>query len=105
MIVDTLNPKVGLLTDIDCTSGGKRIFSENDLEWLGLMRCLRDTGMPIAQMCRFAELARAGAGTVAERTALLEEHARSVEAQLELLLRQQRNLHGKIAFYRRDCTS
>jgi hypothetical protein len=57
--------------------------------------------MPIAQMCRFAELARAGDGTVAQRIALLEEHARGVEAQFELLRRQQRNLRGKIAYYRR----
>lgn len=102
--LDTLRyyEKIGLLTDIDRTSGGKRIFSDDDLGWLGLLRCLRDTGMPIAQMCRFAELARAGGSTVAERTTLLEEHARGVETQIELLLRQQRNLHEKIAYYRRE---
>jgi DNA-binding transcriptional MerR regulator len=101
--LDTLRyyEKIGLLTEIDRTSGGKRVFSDDDLEWLGLLRCLRDTGMPIAQMCRFAELVRAGDSTVAERAALLEEHARGVETQLELLLRQQRHLHDKIAYYRR----
>jgi DNA-binding transcriptional MerR regulator len=101
--LDTLRyyEKIGLLADIDRTSGGKRIFSDDDLDWLGLLRCLRDTGMPIAQMCCFAELARAGDGTIAERTALLEEHSRVVETQLELLLRQQHNLHNKIAYYRR----
>ncbi|MEV6522379.1 MerR family transcriptional regulator [Longispora sp. NPDC051575] len=102
--LDTLRyyEKIGLLADIDRTSGGRRVFSDDDLGWLSLLRCLRDTGMPIARMCRFAELARAGADTVAERTGLLEEHARGVEAQLELLLRQQRNLNDKIAFYRRQ---
>jgi DNA-binding transcriptional MerR regulator len=102
--LDTLRyyEKIGLLADIDRTSGGKRIFSDDDLGWLGLLRCLRDTGMPIAQMCRFAELTRAGDGTAAERIALLEEHARDVETRLELLLHQQRHLNGKIAFYRRE---
>jgi len=101
--LDTLRyyEKIGLLTQIDRTSGGKRVFSDADLEWLGLLRCLRDTGMPIAQMYRFAELARAGDSTVAEQAALLEEHARGVERELELLLRQQQHLHGKIAYYRR----
>ncbi|GIG63333.1 MerR family transcriptional regulator [Longispora fulva] len=102
--LDTLRyyEKIGLLADIDRTSGGRRTFSDDDLGWLALLRCLRDTGMPIARMCRFAELARADTGSLAERIALLEEHAVGVAAQLDLLLRQQRNLQDKIAFYRRQ---
>ena len=102
--LDTLRyyEKIGLLSDIDRTSGGKRIFSDDDLGWLGLLRCLRDTGMPIAQMCRFAELVRSGDITITERVELLEEHARGVETQLELLLRQQQHLHDKIAYYQRE---
>lgn len=102
--LDTLRyyEKIGLLSDIDRTSGGKRIFSDDDLGWLGLLRCLRDTGMPIARMCRFAELVRAGEGTIPERVSLLTEHERGVETQLELLLRQQQHLRDKIAYYRRE---
>src|SRR5690348_6780589 len=29
---------------------GHRRFGEDDLEWLEVLRCLRDTGMPIARM-------------------------------------------------------
>ena len=29
-----------------------QIFSDADVEWLGTLRCLRDTGMPISRMIR-----------------------------------------------------
>jgi DNA-binding transcriptional MerR regulator len=46
-----------------------------------VLRCLRDTGMPIAQMRRYPELARRGQATMAERLSLLTEHDRLLQAQ------------------------
>lgn len=102
--LDTLRyyEKIGLLHDIGRTSGGKRVFTDDDLGWLEMLRCLRDTGMPIAQMCRYAELARDGEQTFAERIELLEEHARGVDAQMLLLQRQRDRLTSKISWYRSE---
>jgi DNA-binding transcriptional MerR regulator len=99
--LDTLRyyEKIGLLSDVDRTTGGRRIFSDDDLGWLALLRCLRDTGMPIAQMCRYAELAREGDHTAVERMELLREHAAQVEEQMRLLERQHAHLREKIRFY------
>jgi DNA-binding transcriptional MerR regulator len=99
--LDTLRyyERIGLLSEIDRTPGGQRVFSDDDLGWLGLLRCLRDTGMPINQMCRFAELARTGDQTIADRVTLLREHAAAVEEQMELLDRQFRHLREKIRYY------
>jgi DNA-binding transcriptional MerR regulator len=54
--LDTLRyyERVGLLYGIERTTGGQRVFSDDDLEWLSVLRCLRDTGMPIAAMRRYA---------------------------------------------------
>jgi DNA-binding transcriptional MerR regulator len=70
--LDTLRyyERIGLLDDIGRAPSGHRRFREEDLEWLGVLRCLRDTGMPIAQMCRYAELARCGQPTLADRLTL-----------------------------------
>ena len=64
--LDTLRyyERIGLLDDIGRAPSGHRRFREEDLEWLGVLRCLRDTGMPIAQMRRYAELARGGEPTM-----------------------------------------
>ncbi|GAB4059770.1 MerR family transcriptional regulator [Catellatospora paridis] len=102
--LDTLRyyERIGLLSEVDRTPGGQRVFSDDDLGWLGLLRCLRDTGMPINQMCRFAELARTGDRTVADRVELLRAHAEAVEEQMALLERQYGHLREKIRYYERE---
>ncbi|OWV06509.1 MerR family transcriptional regulator [Micromonospora wenchangensis] len=99
--LDTLRyyEKIGLLSGVGRTSGGRRVFTDDDLSWLVVFRCLRDTGMPIAEMCRYAELSREGEHTVAARQELLEQHAARVEEQLTLLQRQYAHLREKIRFY------
>jgi DNA-binding transcriptional MerR regulator len=71
-----------------------------DLEWLEVLRCLRDTGMPIAQMRRYAGLARCGDATLVERMNLLTEHELTVQGKIALLQAQQEHLREKIDWYR-----
>jgi DNA-binding transcriptional MerR regulator len=99
--IDTLRyyERIGLLSEVDRTPGGQRVFSDDDLGWLGMLRCLRDTGMPINQMCRFAELSRTGDETITDRVELLRAHAAAVEEQMALLERQYGNLRAKIRHY------
>ncbi|WP_031007884.1 MerR family transcriptional regulator [Streptomyces sp. NRRL F-5727] len=101
--LDTLRyyERIGLLGTVHRSATGHRRYTAHDLEWLYVLRCLRDTGMPIAGMRRFAELVRAGDGTFAERLALLERHHGAAEEQITKLRAQQDYLHTKIAFYRR----
>lgn len=100
--IDTLRyyEKIGLLSDIARNASGRRVFSENDLQWLGMLRCLRETGMPIAEMLRYSELARGGTETVPERLELLQDHDRRVEEQIARLREQQEHIKFKIGFYR-----
>jgi DNA-binding transcriptional MerR regulator len=100
--LDTLRyyERIGLLHQIGRTAGGQRRFTDVDVLWLLMLRCLRDTGMPIARMLRYAELARGGDETVAERIALLEEHDRAVDDQVRVLRGQQEHLRDKIRWYR-----
>jgi len=67
-----------------------------------VLRCLRDTGMPIAQMRRYAELARGGQATLAERMKLLTEHDARVEGRIALLQAQRKHLQEKIDWYRKQ---
>jgi DNA-binding transcriptional MerR regulator len=100
--LDTLRyyERIGLLDDIARTPGGRRSFTDDDIDWLGVLRCLRETGMPIAQMLRYAELCREGDGTIAERITLLEAHDRAVDLQIRELRAQQEHIRDKIAWYR-----
>jgi len=100
--LDTLRyyERIGLLEPVARNAAGQRRFTEEDLGWLDLIRCLRDTGMPIAEMLRFAELTRTGEHTIAERIALLEAHDRKVEEQIAALCEKQEAIKRKIAYYR-----
>jgi DNA-binding transcriptional MerR regulator len=100
--LDTLRyyERIGLLDDIDRAPSGHRRFRDDDLEWLGVLRCLRETGMPIAQMRRYAELTRRGKATMAERLSLLTEHDRQVQERVALLQAQHNHLREKIDWYR-----
>lgn len=99
--IDTLRyyEREGILRPIARTSGGHRTYTEDDLGWLDLVHCLRDTGMPIADLRRYAELSLDEA-TLAARVALLEEHDRRVQDSIDTLRAQQDRLREKIRWYR-----
>jgi DNA-binding transcriptional MerR regulator len=99
--LDTLRyyERIGLLGGIARTAGGQRIFTDEDVWWLGMLRCLRETGMPIAQMIRYASLNRDSSAN-GERVALLEEHDEEVTRKLAELTEQRDYLRGKIRYYR-----
>ncbi|MBG0562377.1 MerR family transcriptional regulator [Actinoplanes aureus] len=100
--IDTIRyyEKIGLMHGIRRDSGGRRVFSEDDLSRLGLLRCLRDSGMPIARLRRFAELLQGGDATADQRTALLEEHDREIDEKVAQLRREQERVREKIKWYR-----
>lgn len=100
--LDTLRyyERVGLLGPVDRGPGGRRRYADESLEWLRVLRCLRDTGMPIAQMRRYAELARAGESTLRQRLHLLAEHDARVEEHIADLRAQQDHIRRKIDWYR-----
>lgn len=99
--LDTLRyyEREGVLEPVARTAGGRRSYSEGDLAWLELVRCLRDTGMPIADLKRYAELCSDDA-TIPERIAMLEAHDAQVRAQVAELEAQRERIAHKIDYYR-----
>ncbi|MGW4943146.1 MerR family transcriptional regulator [Actinoplanes sp. NPDC004185] len=92
--------RVGLLPRIRRTATGRRVFSETDLKWLSLLRCLRDTGMPIAEMQQFVHLMNGGAATTAERAEVLSAHEQRVADQISRLQGHLVQIRSKIETYR-----
>jgi DNA-binding transcriptional MerR regulator len=63
--------RIGLMPHVDRSGTGQRRFSNRDLDWLAFVAKLRLTGMPVADMVRYAELVREGDSTRRERRELL----------------------------------
>jgi DNA-binding transcriptional MerR regulator len=100
MSIDTLRyyEREGILPAVARTSGGRRAYTTDDLARLDFLRCLRDTGMPIAKLRRYAELAD-DPTTMRERATLLEEHFAATEEAIAALQSSQRRLLHKIDWY------
>lgn len=101
MSLDTLRyyEKEGLLRRVDRAPSGHRRYRADDVELLHLIRCLRDTDMPISRLREFAELVRAGDHTVPERLHVLQEHQRMLDEHVAQIRRRQEGIQNKIDHY------
>jgi len=91
--------RIGLLGAVAQRDNGHREFGPRDVAWVEVLQRLRETGMPIREMLRYAELRHAGDSTLAQRRELLAAHAAALEAALQ---RQRAHLgivRRKIAIY------
>lgn len=77
--------KEGLLPFVERSSGGIRMFKDEDLEWLRLLGCLKKAGMPLKEIRDFMACSRQGDATIGRRLELIEKQRQSV-------LEQQRQL-------------
>ncbi|WP_433540105.1 MerR family transcriptional regulator [Streptosporangium sandarakinum] len=91
--------RIGLIHEVERDPSGHRAYTESDLAWLDFLTRLRSTGMPIADMCRYAELRRRGPGTTAERRRILEAHRERVRTRIARLTEDLGILDYKIDFY------
>jgi DNA-binding transcriptional MerR regulator len=91
--------RIGLMPHVDRSNTGQRRFTNRDLEWLEFVTKLRLTGMPVADMVRYAELIRVGEETFEERQELLERTRRDVIGRIRELQDTVAVLDHKIGFY------
>ena len=89
------------LRPIPRTSGGQRVYDASDVEWLLLCNRLRESGMPIATLKKFAHLVRSGPGNERERLTLLENHESTVQRRIAELTASLEIIHGKVETYRK----
>ncbi len=100
--IDTLRyyERIGLIAPVGRAPSGHRRYSQEDLDWIGLLIRLRETAMPLAQMIHFAHLRRQGPSTTTERRLLLEHHQHAIAQQMRRLEQHRDALHDKITRYK-----
>ncbi|WP_328544835.1 MerR family transcriptional regulator [Streptomyces europaeiscabiei] len=91
--------RIGLMPHIDRSHTGQRRYRNRDLDWLDLVGKLRLTGMPVADMVRYAELVREGDDTYSERFELLKATRQDVLSRIAELQGTLNVLDRKINFY------
>ncbi|WP_428898366.1 DNA-binding transcriptional regulator [Parelusimicrobium proximum] len=91
--------KEGLLPFVDRTDSGIRSFKETDFEWLDIITCLKQTGMPVKQIREFIELCQKGESTVGKRLELFKTQKKNIESQIALLKTHLDKVNFKIWYY------
>lgn len=91
--------KIGLIPMPLRDGGGRRIYGEDHLIWIGFLDVLKSTGMGVKDMARYVELRAHGAQSIAERLDLLKRHHEAIGNEIQRLHKIDTVLSDKIAMF------
>lgn len=91
--------KEGLLPFVQRSSGGIRLFSENDLQWLALLTCLKNTGMPLKDIKRFIDWIKLGDKSIPQRYEMFLEQKKRLQSEIETMQLYMKRIDFKLWFY------
>lgn len=92
--------KEGLLPLVKRTPSGIRKFSDNDIAWLGLICCLKNSGMSIESIKEFMNLCLKGEETAEIRKDMLLLHKQHILQQMKELQNSLDTVNYKIDHYK-----
>lgn len=91
--------KEGLLPFVERSGGGIRMFKDEDMEWLTIIECLKQTGMSIKDIKVFIDWCMEGDSTIDRRLALIDRQRAAVEQQIAGMKNTLRVLEFKHWYY------
>ena len=91
--------KEGVLPRIDRSQGGSRRYTDEDLDLLGLITCLKNTGMPLKDIRTFVQLREKGPETLRQRRDILKAQQQTVLEQLGEMQKNYEKVTKKLAYY------
>ncbi len=91
--------KSGFFPFVKRNQNNIRLFSENDLEWVKIVKCLRSVGTENKAIKRYIDLCIMGDSTIPERYGIIQATKLKAQQQLEELTKQMDLLNYKEKFY------
>jgi DNA-binding transcriptional MerR regulator len=88
-----------LANPVERAGGGRRIYTEDDVEWLSMCIKLRSSGMPLPALREYASLVRQGPGNEKERLAVLRQHQERITAKISDLTESLDLISYKVRIY------
>lgn len=98
---DTLRyyERVGMIPPVTRTAGGIRNYTQEDLKWVELAKCMRSAGLPVEAMIEYVKLYREGESTIPARLQLLTQQRQALLEQRKQIDETLDRLNYKIARY------
>lgn len=91
--------KNGLIPNQQRASDGRRLFDEDDLEWMRFVERLKVSGMPIKEIREYIRLYTEGDSTIEERRRIVYERRAAIDAQIKELELARDFIEYKCWFY------
>lgn len=73
------------------------------MQLLDMIRCLKNTGMPVNEIGAFIALCKQGDGTLEQRRQMLLAHQAHVEAKIGQMSQELEHIQAKLNYYDRAC--
>ena len=98
---DTLRyyERVGMIPPVTRTEGGIRNYTEEDLRWVSLAKCMRSAGLPVEAMIEYVRLYKEGDSTIPARLQLLIDQRQVLLEQRKQIDETLNRLNYKISRY------
>lgn len=93
----------GLLPFVERSSGGVRVFTEQDYAPLAVICCLKKSGLSVREIRAFVMLAQQGDDSLRQRLELFRRRKAAVERQIADLQETLRVLEEKCRYYEAAC--
>ena len=91
--------KIGLLPTVGKSSSGLRRFSDNDLNCLAMIECLKETGLKLKEIKKYFVLALKGDETIDERMQMMIDQKSRIEQEIKSLKQNLKKIEFKIKYY------
>ena len=93
--------KQKLIVNVKRDNNNYRLYSDFDILWIDFLTKVKNTGMPIKDIRKYAELMAQGNSTILEREKMLLEHQERIEKQIESLNNTLVQIKKKLERYQR----
>ncbi len=91
--------QVGILTDVERTSSGQRIYLDKHINRLKTICCFKRTGMTIAQLQKFFLYEFDEQANIDNILRLLNEQKKEMQIKIEQLEKDYEHLQRKLQYY------
>ena len=81
--------KIGMIPPVTRNNSGIRDYKDEDLEWVELVLCMRNAGLPVKVLVEYLRLYQLGDSTIMDRLQLLL-------SQQQELLEQKKNIDASL---------
>lgn len=91
--------KEKLLPQITRSSQKYRQYTDEDIEWIKMIQCMRMANIPIRSIKQYVSLLIQGGETLEQRCSMVQDHIKEIENQMIHLQNALTLTQRKLAFY------